>query len=87
MHFDGDVCHPGVLRQALPVVLGGVGIADEVVDIFIPVRFYWVRRGRWLKLHGIAEKDADHVILPPLPVPHSNGQPVAAAVAGDAVAC
>jgi hypothetical protein len=21
-----------------------------VVDIFLPVRFYWVRRARWLKL-------------------------------------
>ena len=25
-------------------MLGGLLIADEVVDIFIPVRFYWVRR-------------------------------------------
>ena len=25
---------------------------DEVVDLFIPVRFYWVRRARWLALHG-----------------------------------
>jgi Cu(I)/Ag(I) efflux system membrane protein CusA/SilA len=31
-------------------VLGGLLIADEVVDIFLPVRFYWVRRARWLKL-------------------------------------
>jgi Cu(I)/Ag(I) efflux system membrane protein CusA/SilA len=36
---------------ALPV-LGGLLIADEVVDIFLPVRFYWVRRARWLKLHA-----------------------------------
>jgi Cu(I)/Ag(I) efflux system membrane protein CusA/SilA len=35
--------------MALPV-LGGLPIADEVVDIFLPVRFYWVRRARWLKL-------------------------------------
>jgi Cu(I)/Ag(I) efflux system membrane protein CusA/SilA len=35
--------------MALPV-LGGLLIADEVVDIFLPVRFYWVRRSRWLKL-------------------------------------
>jgi hypothetical protein len=35
--------------MALPV-LGGLLIADEVVDIFLPVRFYWVRRARWLKL-------------------------------------
>src|SRR6266446_6207289 len=31
--------------MALPV-LGGLLIADEVVDIFLPVRFYWVRRAR-----------------------------------------
>jgi Cu(I)/Ag(I) efflux system membrane protein CusA/SilA len=36
--------------MAIPV-LGGLLIADEVVDIFLPVRFYWVRRARWLKLH------------------------------------
>jgi Cu(I)/Ag(I) efflux system membrane protein CusA/SilA len=35
--------------MALPV-LGGLLISDEVVDIFLPVRFYWVRRSRWLKL-------------------------------------
>ena len=33
---------------------GTILIADEVVDIFIPVRFFWVRRARWLKLHGQA---------------------------------
>ena len=36
-----------VTAQAGP----GALFADEVVDIFLPVRFYWVRRGRWLKLH------------------------------------
>ena len=41
--------------MALPV-LGGLLIADEVVDIFLPVRFYWVRRARWLKLQ--AQKQA-----------------------------
>lgn len=41
----GEILAP----MALPV-LGGLLIADEVVDIFLPVRFYWVRRGRWLKL-------------------------------------
>ncbi len=35
--------------MALPV-LGGLLISDEVVDIFLPVRFYWVRRARWLKM-------------------------------------
>jgi Cu/Ag efflux pump CusA len=41
----GEVLAP----MALPV-LGGLLISDEVVDIFLPVRFYWVRRARWLKL-------------------------------------
>lgn len=35
--------------MALPV-LGGLLISDEVVDLFLPVRFYWIRRHRWLKL-------------------------------------
>jgi Cu(I)/Ag(I) efflux system membrane protein CusA/SilA len=35
--------------MALPV-LGGLLIADEVVDVFLPVRFYWVRRARWIRL-------------------------------------
>ncbi len=50
MLFAGGVGHEVLNRMAAPV-LGGLLIADEVVDIFIPVRFYWVRRGRWLKLH------------------------------------
>jgi Cu(I)/Ag(I) efflux system membrane protein CusA/SilA len=42
----GEILAP----MALPV-LGGLLISDEVVDLFLPVRFYWVRRRRWLKLH------------------------------------
>jgi Cu(I)/Ag(I) efflux system membrane protein CusA/SilA len=41
----GEILAP----MALPV-LGGLLISDEVVDLFLPVRFYWVRRARWLKL-------------------------------------
>src|SRR4029450_987568 len=41
----GEVLAP----MALPV-LGGLLISDEVVDLFLPVRFYWVRRARWLEL-------------------------------------
>jgi Cu(I)/Ag(I) efflux system membrane protein CusA/SilA len=43
----GEILAP----MALPV-LGGLLISDEVVDLFLPVRFYWVRRARWLKMHG-----------------------------------
>ncbi|MBX9583610.1 MAG: efflux RND transporter permease subunit [Gemmataceae bacterium] len=47
----GEVLAP----MALPV-LGGLLISDEVVDLFLPVRFYWVRRARWLKLQEEKQK-------------------------------
>ncbi len=50
MLFSSGVGSEIISAIALPV-LGGLLIADEVVDIFLPVRFYWVRRARWLKLH------------------------------------
>jgi Cu(I)/Ag(I) efflux system membrane protein CusA/SilA len=40
-----------IAPMAVPV-LGGLLISDEVVDIFLPVRFFWVRRARWLKLQA-----------------------------------
>jgi copper/silver efflux system protein len=45
----GEILAP----MALPV-LGGLLISDEVVDLFLPVRFYWVRRARWLKMRETA---------------------------------
>jgi Cu(I)/Ag(I) efflux system membrane protein CusA/SilA len=46
-----------IAPMAVPV-LGGLLISDEVVDIFLPVRFYWVRRARWLKLQKEREAAA-----------------------------
>ncbi len=51
MLFASGVGHEVITSMAAPV-LGGLLVSDEVVDIFIPVRFYWVRRARWLRLHG-----------------------------------
>ena len=51
MVLAGGVGHEVISAMAAPV-LGGLLFSDEVVDLFIPVRFYWVRRRRWLKLHG-----------------------------------
>jgi Cu(I)/Ag(I) efflux system membrane protein CusA/SilA len=51
MLWASGVGHEIISAMAAPV-LGGLLIADEVVDMFIPVRFYWVRRHRWLKLHA-----------------------------------
>ncbi len=41
-----------VIRPMAAPVLGGILIADEVIDLLLPVLFYHVRRRRWEKLHG-----------------------------------
>ena len=38
-------------------VLGGILIADEVIDLFLPVMFYWVRRRRWERIHELSKRD------------------------------
>jgi Cu(I)/Ag(I) efflux system membrane protein CusA/SilA len=40
-----------IMRPMAAPVLGGLLISDEVIDIMIPVMFYWIRRARWKKLH------------------------------------
>jgi Cu(I)/Ag(I) efflux system membrane protein CusA/SilA len=55
MLWATGVGHEVISAMAAPV-LGGLLIADEVVDLFIPVRFYWIRRARWLALHGGADQ-------------------------------
>jgi Cu(I)/Ag(I) efflux system membrane protein CusA/SilA len=42
-----------VLRPMVVPVLGGILIADEVIDLFLPVLFYKVRRRRWERLHKL----------------------------------
>jgi Cu(I)/Ag(I) efflux system membrane protein CusA/SilA len=65
-----------ISAMALPV-LGGLLIADEVVDIFLPVRFYWVRRARWFKLQegraaAAAAGAGQAPSAPPAAVPAAN---------------
>jgi hypothetical protein len=66
----GEVLAP----MALPV-LGGLLISDEVIDLFLPVRFYWVRRARWLKLHeqrqAATERDPPSAPSPDRPPAHT----------------
>jgi Cu(I)/Ag(I) efflux system membrane protein CusA/SilA len=45
-----------VIRPMAAPVLGGILIADEVIDLLLPVLFYWVRRWRWNRLHGGASE-------------------------------
>jgi Cu(I)/Ag(I) efflux system membrane protein CusA/SilA len=39
-----------VIRPMAAPVLGGLLIADEVVDLLLPIAFYAIRRARWLTL-------------------------------------
>ena len=58
-------------------VLGGLLISDEVVDVFLPVRFYWVRRARWLKL----QEEKARMQSAELVVPAATGEALASATA------
>jgi Cu(I)/Ag(I) efflux system membrane protein CusA/SilA len=40
-----------VIKPMAAPVLGGILIADEVIDLFLPVLFYGVRRWRWQRIH------------------------------------
>ncbi len=59
MLWASGVGHEVISAMAAPV-LGGLLVSDEVVDLFLPVRFYWVRRYRWLKMHGKTGAEAEH---------------------------
>jgi Cu(I)/Ag(I) efflux system membrane protein CusA/SilA len=47
-----------VIRPMAAPVLGGLLIADEVIDVFLPVLFFAVQKRRWAKLHHISFWDA-----------------------------
>jgi Cu(I)/Ag(I) efflux system membrane protein CusA/SilA len=40
-----------IIQPMAAPVLGGILVADEVIDLFLPVLFYRVRRRRWERLH------------------------------------
>jgi copper/silver efflux system protein len=41
-----------VIRPMAAPVLGGILMADEVIDVFLPVLFYWWEKKRWRKAHA-----------------------------------
>jgi Cu(I)/Ag(I) efflux system membrane protein CusA/SilA len=41
------------MRPMAAPILGGILVADEVIDILIPVLFYLERRRRWRKSRGV----------------------------------
>ena len=46
-----------VIRPMAAPVLGGLLIADEVIDVFLPVLYFAVQRRRWRKFHGMSLLD------------------------------
>jgi len=55
-----------VIRPMAAPVLGGILIADEVIDLLLPVLFYHVRRRRWLALQPArAAAGANHSLPTP----------------------
>jgi len=47
-----------VMRPMAAPVLGGMLVADEVIDLLLPVIFNWYQGRRWLRLHSRAEGGA-----------------------------
>ena len=43
-----------VIRPMAAPVLGGLLIADEVIDVFLPVLYFAVQKRRWAKVHKVS---------------------------------
>jgi Cu(I)/Ag(I) efflux system membrane protein CusA/SilA len=55
-----------IMRPMAAPVLGGLLVSDEVIDLLIPVLFYWLRRRRWLKLHPAGDPTIEPEAAPAL---------------------
>jgi Cu(I)/Ag(I) efflux system membrane protein CusA/SilA len=60
-----------IIRPMAAPVLGGILVADEVIDLLLPVLFYWVRRWRWERLRT----DAIQVVAEPGLIAASRAEP------------
>ena len=45
-----------IIRPMAAPVLGGILVADEIVDLLIPALFFAVRRRRWLRNHALTSR-------------------------------
>jgi Cu(I)/Ag(I) efflux system membrane protein CusA/SilA len=60
-----------VMRPMAAPVLGGMLVADEVIDLLLPVIFHWYQLRRWRRIHQRADASLVSGItnVVPLPVP------------------
>jgi len=63
MLWSSGVGSEVIAPMAAPV-LGGLLVADEVIDIFLPVLFYHVEKRRWNKLRRTAAEPLPQGVLP-----------------------
>jgi Cu(I)/Ag(I) efflux system membrane protein CusA/SilA len=63
-----------IMRPMAAPVLGGLLISDEVIDLLIPVLFYWIRRKRWLRERESSRAATADLSLnqPGLPLGHAQ---------------
>jgi copper/silver efflux system protein len=62
-----------IMRPMAAPVLGGLLISDEVIDLMIPVLFYWIRRRRWLRINSESTQPATDASLRERGVPAVAG--------------
>ncbi|AGA26832.1 efflux RND transporter permease subunit [Singulisphaera acidiphila] len=53
-----------VIRPMAAPVLGGLLIADEVIDIFLPVLYFAVKKWQWRKIHHVGLFDVNGLRTP-----------------------
>jgi Cu(I)/Ag(I) efflux system membrane protein CusA/SilA len=56
-----------VIRPMAAPVLGGLLVADEVIDIFLPVLYFAVQKWKWRRLHGLDADQDERPAPDPLP--------------------
>jgi Cu(I)/Ag(I) efflux system membrane protein CusA/SilA len=63
-----------VIRPMAAPVLGGLLVADEVIDVFLPVLYFAVQKGRWRKLHGVGPFEGYAAVAGPHPALMTMGE-------------
>ena len=48
-----------VMKPMAAPVLGGLLVADEVIDLLLPVIFNWYQTRRWRRIHGVSASATD----------------------------
>ncbi len=64
-----------IMQPMAAPVLGGILVADEVIDLLLPVLFYRVRAARWRKIHGVNGMALDTRSIAEIEEPAASAEP------------